>query len=166
MRHIINLFIALYITACGTQETKESRIASASPTPIADEYNTTAEGRDGKDGKDGKDGVDGKDGQDGRDSLTTNEWYDAVSGKHWFMGDEGPQSMALLYCTGAYKVPSVEELQAACYRGLFKAYAAQLGVAPLTAAWASINLDYVNTSTCLASTQANGTPSTIVCVEK
>lgn len=164
MKKVIFFILGWYwFTACGTQDKPTAEhVASASPSPGASGLES---GRDGQNGKDGKDGKDGTNGRDGRD-VSTNEWYDDITSKHWFMGAQGTQSAAISVCTSSYRVPTAAELSDACYRGLFKAYQAQLAVAPQTASWAYESGMYVNTGTCLSNSQATGISSTIVCIEK
>lgn len=162
---LILILIAYCMTCCGKDEVKNSSPDSTTITP------TDLNGRDGaagQAGKDGKDGVAGVAGTNGKDGTTTeaNQWNDLVTGKQWVMGAQGTQLSANTVCSGTYRAPTISELSDACFRGLFKVYTAKLGAPSVLVSWASTNGDVITISSCAASTQGNGTPAVIVCVQK
>jgi hypothetical protein len=134
------LFLALVLTACGTDSPEKagqmalSTADAAIPGPQGskgergDKGDKGDPGAPGEAGKDGLGGVAGKDGRDGRDGLQgqkgetgrsvgQNEWYDGATGKFWLFGEKGTYNDTL--CGSLYRLPFAWEVAAARDRGLF-----------------------------------------------
>lgn len=65
----------------------------------------------------GERGDDGEDGQDGI-TVTTNNWYDAVTDKTWLIGAIGSFATAETTCISPWRMPTKDEALAAAQRGL------------------------------------------------
>jgi len=113
-------------------------------------------------------GKDGKDGTNGTSASVAqqNEWTDSITGKQWLFGHVGNQLTTTTECSGNYKVPTTAELQDACYHGLFLVYVQKVATLSYGHAWGAANGEIVLASTCLTSSQSNGSPSTIICLKK
>lgn len=71
-------------------------------------------------GSEGERGAKGDDGLDGEDGLTvtTNNWYDAVTDKNWLIGALGSYASAESNCISPWRLPTKDEALAASQRGL------------------------------------------------
>lgn len=64
--------------------------------------------------------VKGKNGSNGSDgaTVTTNNWYDAVTGKLWLIGANVHYSVISTSCVSPWRLPTKQEALAAAQRGL------------------------------------------------
>jgi len=66
------------------------------------------EGEKGERGDDGADGI----------TVTTNNWFDAVTNKNWLIGASANYASALTSCDLPWRIPTKDEALAAAQRGL------------------------------------------------
>jgi hypothetical protein len=62
-------------------------------------------------------GEKGDTGEEG-ETVTTNNWYDAVTGKLWLIGANAFYNQAELVCENTWRLPNKDEALAAAQRGL------------------------------------------------
>ena len=62
-------------------------------------------------------GAKGDDGSDG-ETVTTNNWYDSVTGKYWLIGSNNTYDNAFAGCISPWRLPGKNEALAAAQRGL------------------------------------------------
>lgn len=114
MKTLVNILIALFITACGAdeKETKTETVYVQSEGAALD----PEQGPKGDKGDKGDTGAKGEAGVDGQ-LVTSNMWYDPVEDRYWLIGVVQNYNPGV--CPKPYKMPSLDDLEMARRRGLF-----------------------------------------------
>lgn len=96
---------------------KEFYVCESADWVKLDDIPSTTEILKGQDGNNGNDGINGTNGSDG-ETITTNNWFDAVTGKLWLIGAIGSYAAAEGVCIDPWRLPTKDEALAATQRGL------------------------------------------------
>lgn len=111
------LALAFIITACG--QASDSGTTAPDKAITQPGQNQTLSPEQGPKGDKGDSivGPQGPKGDPGK-TVTGNMWLDPVSNQYWLLGGSGFYADAVKSCSGAWKVPSFDELYLAYSRGL------------------------------------------------